>query len=135
MGKPIVIDRLFLFISLTKNTKPYFNNMIVLREQETEQTLKAIIYGCYADRIVLIDEETGNETEIEAEFYIDTYFVSTNLIFPIIENKYYILLIKNGNDIVYKDKIFCTNQTIADYSINKDVYVQNVTNNNFIITD
>jgi hypothetical protein len=135
MGKPIVIDRLFLFISLTKNTKPYFNNMIVLREQETEQTLKAIIYGCYADRIVLIDEETGNETEIEIEFYIDTYFVSTNLIFPIVENKYYILLIKNGNDIVYKDKIFCTNQTIADYSINKDVYVQNVTNNNFIITD
>lgn len=109
--------------------------MIVLREQETEQTLKAIIYGCYADRIVLIDEETGNETEIEIEFYIDTYFVSTNLIFPIVENKYYILLIKNGNDIVYKDKIFCTNQTIADYSINKDVYVQNVTNNNFIITD
>ena len=34
---------------------------------------------------------------------------------------------------VYRDKIFCTNQTIAEYTINKNQYVQNISNNEFII--
>ena len=40
--------------------------MIILREQETAQTLNAIIYGSNADAIVLRDEETNIETEIKA---------------------------------------------------------------------
>ena len=32
---------------------------------------------------------------------------------------------------VYRDKIFCTNQTIAEYTINKDQYVQHTTTNEY----
>lgn len=107
--------------------------MIVLREQPTAQTLRATIQGTNADTIVLRDEEKNTEVTINAVFSIDKYYAVTSVIFPIKENKYYTLTIKNGNSVVYKDKIFCTNQTVADYSINKNEYVQNVTTNEFII--
>jgi hypothetical protein len=107
--------------------------MIILREQETAQTLNAIIYGSDADTIVLRDEETNIETEIDATFSIDKYFVTTSVIFPIKENKYYTLTIKDGTNIVYRDKIFCTNQALSTYSINKDEYVQHVTTNEYKI--
>ena len=107
--------------------------MIILREQETAQTLNAIIYGSDADTIVLRDEETNIETEIEAVFSIDKYFVTTSVIFPIKENKYYTLTIKDGTNIVYRDKIFCTNQALSTYSINKDEYIQHVTTNEYKI--
>jgi hypothetical protein len=107
--------------------------MIILKEQETAQTLSAIIYGSNADTIVLRDEETNIETEIEATFSISKYYVTTSVIFPIKENKYYTLTIKDGTNIVYRDKIFCTNQTLETYSINKNEYVQHVTNNEYKI--
>jgi len=98
--------------------------MIILREQETAQTLNAIIYGSNANAIVLRDEETNIETEINCTFSIDRYYVATSAIFPIKENKYYTLTILNGTDIVYRDKVFCTNQIISNYTINKDQYTQ-----------
>jgi hypothetical protein len=110
--------------------------MIILREQATAQTLNAIIYGSSADTIVLRDEETNIETEIDATFSIDKYFVTTSVIFPIKESKYYTLTIKDstrGDNIVYRDKIFCTNQNLQTYSINKYAYVEHVTTNEYKI--
>lgn len=105
--------------------------MIILREQEEQQNLSAIIYGCNADTITIIDEETQLETDINCVFSIDKYFVTTSAIFPVKENKYYTLIIKDGTNIVYRDKIFCTNQTKETYSINKDAYVEHTTTNEY----
>jgi hypothetical protein len=109
--------------------------MIILKEQETAQILNAIIYGSDADTIVLRDEETNIETEIECVFSISKYFVTTSVIFPIKESKYYTLTIKDStrDSIVYRDKIFCTNQNLQTYSINKDAYVEHVTTNEYKI--
>jgi hypothetical protein len=107
--------------------------MIILREQDTAQNLNAIIYGSNADAIILRDEETNIETEIACVFSIDKYYVTTSVILPIKESKYYTLTIKDGTNIVYRDKIFCTNQTLETYSINKDAYVQHATTNEYKI--
>ena len=107
--------------------------MIILREQEAEQNLYATIDGLEADAIVLRDEEANTEETIECVFSIDKYYAVTNLVFPIKENKFYTLTILNGTEVVYKDKIFCTNQTIETYSINKDAYTQHTTDNEYII--
>jgi len=42
------------------------------------------------------------------------------------------LTIKTGADVVFKDKIFCTNQTVADYTVNNSQYTPNDTTNEFI---
>jgi len=107
--------------------------MIILKEQETAQTLNAILYGSDADAIVLRDEETNEETTIETVFSIDKYYAVTSLVFPIKQNKFYTLTILNGSDVVYKDKIFCTNQIKEDFSINNNVYIQNSSNNDYIV--
>lgn len=107
--------------------------MIILREQLSAQNLYVTIDGEDADTIVLRDEETNEETIIDCTFSIDKYYAVTNLVFPIKENKFYTLTIKNGNTVVYKDKIFCTNQTIETFSVNKNAYIQHTTDNEYII--
>jgi len=107
--------------------------MIILKEQETSQNLYATIDGIEADAIVLRDEETNTEQTIECVFSIDKYYAVTNLVFPIIENKFYTLTILNGTDVVYRDKIFCTNQIIEEFSINNNVYTQRTSDNEYII--
>jgi len=107
--------------------------MILLKEQEGVQTLKLAINGCTATSIVLVDEETDIETEIQCEFYISAYYMEINVVLDVKENKYYTVKVKNDNEVVYTGLAFCTNQTIEDYTINKDAYIQHTTDNEFII--
>ena len=107
--------------------------MIVLKPITTSQTLKFIPRVYSADRVVLRDEITNQETEISGTFTQIEYYLTASLIFDLKEGQFYNLTVYNVNDIVYKDKIFCTNQTALNYSINKDEYVSNSTNNDFII--
>jgi hypothetical protein len=107
--------------------------MILLKEQEGVQTLKLAINGCTATSIVLVDEETDVETEIQCEFYISAYYMEINVVLDVKENKYYTVKVKNDNEVVYTGLAFCTNQTIEDYTINKDAYIQHTTDNEFII--
>jgi hypothetical protein len=41
------------------------------------------------------------------------------------EGHFYTMTIKQDSELIYRDKVFCTNQTIGTYSVNKDEYVQN----------
>jgi hypothetical protein len=107
--------------------------MIILKEQEGVQTLKLAINGCSATSIVLVDEETSLETEINCEFYISAYYMEINVVLDVKENKYYTVKVKNDTEVVYTGLAFCTNQDIVDYSINNNVYTENTTNNEFII--
>ena len=107
--------------------------MIILKEQETAQTFSFIPRELKATTIVLRNETTGSETNIAADFFLSDYYLTTTTIFDLKENTFYNLTIKNGANIVYKDIIFCTNQPNDTYTVNKNQYVANVTNNEFII--
>ena len=86
-----------------------------------------------ATTIVLRNETTNVETNIAADFYLSDYYITATTVFSLKENTFYNLTIKNNNDIVYKDKIFCTNQEVKDYTVNQNQYVANVTTNEFKI--
>jgi hypothetical protein len=107
--------------------------MIILKEQNIPQVLKFIPRNYGADTIVLRDETTNEIQTISATFTLDSYYLSTSKIFDLKENTFYNLTIKNGVEVVYKDKVFCTNQVLKDYTVNKDEYVAHATNNDFII--
>ncbi len=107
--------------------------MIVLKPISTSQTLKFIPREYAADKIVLRNESTNTEIEIEATFTQDKYYLIASIVFDLKEGFFYNLTVYNENDIVYKDKIFCTSQSVLNYSINKDEYVSNATNNDYII--
>ena len=38
------------------------------------------------------------------------------------EGRYYDMTVKEGGNVIYKDKIFCTDQTISSYSVNSGEY-------------
>jgi hypothetical protein len=107
--------------------------MIILRQQIEPQTISFIPRELSATTIVLRNEVTNIETTIEANFYLFDYYLTAVEVFDLKENTYYNLTIKNGSNIVYKDKIFCTNQVIEDFTVNKNEYVANVTTNEFKI--
>ena len=107
--------------------------MIILREQNTSQSLTFIPRVMAATTIVLRNETTNIETTIEVDFYLYDYYLTAVEVFDLKENTFYNLTIKNGSNIVYKDKIFCTNQANDTYTVNQNQYVSNVTNNEFKI--
>lgn len=60
-------------------------------------------------------------------------FNATNLNF-LIEDNFYNLKVINDNEVIYKDRIFCTNQSKVNYSINNNVYTTTTIDNNDYIT-
>jgi hypothetical protein len=57
-----------------------------------------------------------------------------DLTLALVENRFYDMTCKFGSDVIYKDRIFCTDQVIADYTVNKNVYTtENTYNNDYII--
>ena len=107
--------------------------MIVLRPIGTAQEIKFIPREYTATKVVLLDESTNTEVEIDAIFIKEKYYLTSNIVFNLIEGRFYVLSVLNGTDVIYKDKVFCTVQNVLNYSINKDVYTSNVTENEYII--
>lgn len=107
--------------------------MIILREQNTAQSITFIPRVMSATTIVLRNETTNVETTIAANFTVSNYYLTTTNVLALKENTFYNLTIKNGSNIVYKDKIFCTNQVVEDFTVNENQYVANVTTNEFKI--
>ena len=53
--------------------------------------------------------------------------------FDLVENHFYMLVLKDGTDVLFKDKVFCTNQPLVSFSVNNGQYVSSTTTNDFII--
>jgi hypothetical protein len=105
--------------------------MIILKKQTTAQSMTFIPRELEATTIILRNETTNIETTIEAEFFLNDYYLTTTNIFNLVENTFYNLTIKNGSNIIYKDKVFCTNQEVNDYTVNQNQYIANATTNEF----
>lgn len=87
----------------------------------------------------LLYNETTKEI-INSNGIIDIYaesdiFQITIDDFQLTENTFYeFTLMGNLSKILYKDRIFCTNQAINDFTINEGAYISAQTNNNNYIT-
>ena len=66
---------------------------------------------------------TLNGVNFEVEFFIEKYYLVASAIFDLKENEFYDLIVYNGSEIVYIDKVFCTNQELKDYTINENTYI------------
>ena len=104
--------------------------MIILQPILTAQTLKIIARQDNATHIILRDEQDNTSVQIDDVFILDSYYIKSDIIFDLKEDRFYNLTVYNGAEIVYKDKIFCTSQT--NYSINNNSYIERETNNDYI---
>ena len=112
--------------------------MIILQESGSAQNIDFIprSFTSGTNYNVTIVNETTNKTVHNANTTSISevkYFNRYNAIFATKENIFYNLTITDGTDTIFKDKIFCTNQTdLTSYSVNDSVYRTNSDANEFI---
>lgn len=109
--------------------------MIILLESVLSQTFKFIPRSLDADSMIIEDDAENTSVTIDITPSVDRYYLSVSEVLTLVEGRFYTLKVLNGLDVVYKDKIFCTNQTVSSYSINDNEYVQHSTNNDFVIIE
>ena len=112
--------------------------MIILQKIDSNQTFSFIprSYTNGTTYTVIIKNETTNK-----EVYNDTttsfanvdYYYQYTDTFTLLEDTTYNLEIKEGNNVIFKDKIFCTNQTVSAYSVNNTEYTEHNQDNEFIV--
>ena len=95
--------------------------MIHLTTSASAQTFK-IIPRSYASSVSMIlrDDSTNNSTTYSISTTTDkNYLVVSKALSPVlVEGRFYDLTLKEGSNVIYKDKVFCTDQTISSYSCN-----------------
>jgi hypothetical protein len=105
--------------------------MIILNTSANAQTLSVIPREYLVDFVMTICDDSTNVIEtynITNAVQVGNYLTFTNIFNPIlVENHFYDLTLKTVDSVIYKDKIFCTNQDIDQenndyYKINKDQY-------------
>ena len=98
--------------------------MIKLLQSTSNQQVSFIPRSMDAYSITLRNESTQVETVIIPEFYKNEYYLTATSVFTLVENHYYNFTVKDiSGNIIYLDKIFCTNQTADDYTINNGAYI------------
>ena len=112
--------------------------MIILRPISTKQKIKFIPREYNADKLVIHDEDTNTSKEYTGLTWSkEAYYYTTDHAFSSPElknNTFYTLKILNAqNQIIYRDRIFCTDQLINEFSINHNEYVENETTNEYIV--
>lgn len=108
--------------------------MIVLQETNDPQTFSFIPRSDSYDALFLTDDQTNVEEEVTiSSNTIGDYVNTITATFDLKEGHFYNLVLKDGSDVVFKDKVFCTNQPIVSFSVNNGQYTSNSTTNDFIV--
>jgi hypothetical protein len=107
--------------------------MITLTTDTTLQTFVFIPRGSFND-VYITDDQTNETVLIEDWTYTEGEYYSTlEAEFALVENHFYDLVIKDHDTILYRDRIFCTDQDLVTFSVNNGQYVSNSTTNEFIV--
>jgi len=109
--------------------------MKILTTSTSAQTLKIIPRDYQANiDVVLRDNSTNTSTTYSVATSTSGDYMTFDLTLSLVENRFYDMTCKFGSNVIYKDKIFCTDQTIADYTVNESQYTtENSYNNDYII--
>lgn len=112
--------------------------MIILQQSTDSQTFNFIPRSYTSGltyTIKIINETTNKEVfdSTSTSFVSADYYYQYNNTFTLVEDTMYNLEITQGSNLIYRDKIFCTNQTIATYSVNNSDYTEHSQLNEFIV--
>jgi hypothetical protein len=108
--------------------------MIILTTSTSEQTFVFIPRSHVFDYVGITDDQTGVTTQITGYTHtVGDYYDTLEAEFNLVENHFYDLVVVNGAVVVYKDRIFCTNQNVNTFTVNNGQYVSNSTTNEFIV--
>ena len=115
--------------------------MKVLSTTASAQTIK-IIPRSYASSVtIIVRDQSTNASTTYSSVSTSTdknYLVISQAFSPnLVEGRFYDMTIKEGSNVIYKDKVFCTDQTISSYTVNSSEYTiptgNDVFDNDYIV--
>lgn len=117
--------------------------MKVLKPIGTSQTLTFVPRNYVTDVTVnLLDESTDTSNNYNLSATQSNDYLSVSGAFTdLVEGRFYVLTVSDlSSNVIYKDRIFCTAQTISQvnndyYDINSGEYTEEVSNNEYIILE
>lgn len=108
--------------------------MITLTTDTNQQRIFIIPRSSSFNSVEITDDQTNVTVYLEDwTFIAGDYYNRFEAVFNLVENHFYDFVIKEGDTIVYRDRIFCTNQDLVTFSVNNGQYVSNSTTNEFIV--
>ena len=109
--------------------------MIVVQELVVAQNFRFIPRYGSPTTLTLIDENTNVAVPVVTfTFFVGGYDFACSAVLPVEENHFYWAIFKNAaNEVILKERMFCTNQNIDTFSVNNGGYVSNVSTNDFIM--
>ena len=108
--------------------------MIVLTPSTTPQTFSFIPRNNTFNQMVVTDEQTNIPIVVAiTSSTVGNYINTITATFGLIEGHTYTLVLKFGTNIIFKDRVFCTAQSLVTFSVNNNQYVSNSTTNEFIV--
>ena len=100
--------------------------MIHLTPTASAQTIKVIPRNYASSVTMILRDDSTNTSTTYSSVSASTdknYLVISQALNPVlVEGRFYDMTVKEGSNVIYKDKIFCTNQTISSYSVNSGEY-------------
>ena len=114
--------------------------MIKLTTSTDAQTIK-VIPRSYATNVSMVfrDDSTNTSDTYSTSATTDKDHLVISESLTLTEGRFYDLTIKEGTSVIYKDKVFCTDQTVDQdtnnyYSVNQGEYTTETTyDNDYII--
>ena len=110
--------------------------MHILQVSDSPQSV-VIIPRYYPNSVSfhLIDESTNTTATPSVSVVSANGFMTLTGTFSIVVNRYYGVKIFDGDDLIYRDRVFVTSQTdYANFTVNEGVYTEEISyNNEFVI--
>tara|TARA_E500000318_G_C3566670_1_gene215960 strand:+ start:1068 stop:1415 length:348 start_codon:yes stop_codon:yes gene_type:complete len=114
--------------------------MVILSTTTDAQTIKVIPREYVTSATMkLRDDTTNTEVSYSVSPTTDKNYLQISQALSLKEGRYYDLTILDGTSVIYKDKIFCTAQTVDQssndyYTINDSVYTTDTSfDNDYIV--
>lgn len=122
MSSPFLLKNMQI---LTKTGTRFIN---FIPSEVISGTGYTLVVKSEAENKVLFTDSNAIFTELD-------YYYRYSTTQALVENNYYTITITktSNNKILFKDKMYCTDQTLSDYQISNGVYIEQSTgDNNFI---
>jgi hypothetical protein len=107
--------------------------MNVLTTTTEPQPLVIVPRSTTFDELIFTDDSTNTPETMEIDSVEDKgYYQILNVVCELTENRYYNIELFNDGSLVYRGKIFCTDQSIVSFSVNNGKYTSHATTNQYI---
>lgn len=108
--------------------------MNVLTTSTETQYLNIIPRSNVFDELIFTDDSENVSSNVTIIGVKDKgYFIEIAISCELVENRFYNIELLNESNVVYRGKVFCTNQPLVSFSVNNGQYVSNATTNQYIV--